>query len=70
MIGFGAIALAASYWLYVDPDLARYALAAGWFGHAAWDFAHHVAHTKVVAWWYPEFCFVADVLVGCVILFA
>ncbi len=70
VIGFGAIALAALYWLYVDPDLGRYVLAVGWFGHAAWDAAHHIAKSKVVARWWPEFCGVADLLVGFVILFA
>jgi hypothetical protein len=37
MVGFTAIALAA---VSVDQDLGRYIVAAGWFGHAAWDFAH------------------------------
>jgi len=65
-IGFGSVALAA---LYADPDLGRYVLAAGWFGHGLWDVAHHVAN-RVVPRWYAEFCAVADVLAGCAILFA
>lgn len=65
-VGFGSVALAA---LYVDADLGRYILAAGWFGHGLWDVAHHIAN-RVVPRWYAEFCGVADVLAGCAILFA
>jgi hypothetical protein len=54
--------------LYVAPDLGRYVLAAGWFGHCLWDIAHHVAK-RVVPRWYAEYCAVADVLARCAILF-
>jgi hypothetical protein len=37
MLGFGALALAG---LVADPDLGRYLVAAGWFGHGVWDFVH------------------------------
>ena len=66
MVGFTAIALAA---VSVDPDLGRYIVAAGWFGHAAWDFAHFRAD-KVVSRSFAEWCTVFDVLraVGILIL--
>jgi hypothetical protein len=58
MVGFTAIALAA---VSVDPDLGRYVVAAGWIGHAAWDFAHFRAD-KVVSRSFAEWCTVFDVL--------
>jgi hypothetical protein len=66
MVGFTAIALAA---VSVDPDLGRYVVATGWFGHAAWDFAHFRAD-KVVSRSFAEWCTVFDVLraVGILIL--
>jgi hypothetical protein len=66
MVGFTAIALAA---VSVDPDLGRYIVAAGWFGHAAWNFAHLRAD-KVVSRSFAEWCTVFDVLraVGILIL--
>src|SRR5918999_1858167 len=66
MVGFTAIALAA---VSVDPDLGRYIVAAGWFGHAAWDLAHFRAD-KVVSRSFAEWCAVFDFLraVGILIL--
>ena len=66
MVGFTALALAA---VSVDPDLGRYIVAAGWFGHAAWDFAHLRAD-KVVSRSFAEWCTVFDFLraVGILIL--
>jgi hypothetical protein len=66
MVGFTAIALAA---VSVDPDFGRYIVAAGWFGHAAWDFAHFRAD-KVVSRSFAEWCTVFDVLraVGILVL--
>jgi hypothetical protein len=66
MVGFTAIALAA---VSVDPDLGRYLVAAGWFGHAAWDFAHYRAD-KVVSQSFAEWCAVFDFLraVGILVL--
>ncbi|MCD6030644.1 MAG: hypothetical protein K0S78_2818 [Thermomicrobiales bacterium] len=64
VIVFAALALGA---LYVDRQLAQFLLAAAFFGHAAWDFAHHRAD-KVVPRWYAEFCIVADVIIGVGIL--
>jgi hypothetical protein len=66
MVGFTAIALAA---VSVDPDLGRYIVAAGWFGHAAWDFAHFRAD-KVVSRSFAEWCAVFDFLraVGILVL--
>jgi len=58
MVGFTAIALAA---VSVDPDLGRYVVAAGWFGHAAWDIAH-VRADKVVSRSFAEWCAVYDFL--------
>jgi hypothetical protein len=66
MVAFTAIALAA---MSVNPDFERYIVAAGWFGHAAWDFAHFRAD-KVVSRSFAEWCTVFDVLraVGILIL--
>jgi hypothetical protein len=65
MVGFTAIAIAA---VSVDPDLGRYVVAAGWFGHAAWDFAHFRAD-KVVSRSFAEWCAVYDFLRAVGILF-
>jgi Ni/Fe-hydrogenase subunit HybB-like protein len=65
VVSFGSIALAG---LYVNPDLGRYILAAGYLGHAAWDVAHHIAN-KVVPRSYADFCGVVDLLLGFAILF-
>jgi hypothetical protein len=66
MVGFTAIALAA---VSADPDLGRCIVAAGWFGHAAWDFAHFRAD-KVVSRSFAEWCTVFDILraVGILVL--
>jgi len=64
MVGFTVIALAA---LSVDQDLGRYIVAAGWFGHAAWDLAHLRAD-KVVSRSFAEWCTVFDVLRAVAIL--
>src|SRR5918998_2036836 len=66
MVGFTAIALAA---VSVDPGLGRYIVAAGWIGHAAWDFAHLRAD-KVVSRSFAEWCTVFDILraIGILIL--
>jgi hypothetical protein len=66
MVGFTAIALVA---VSVDQDLGRYIVAAGWFGHAAWDVAHLRAD-KVVSRSFAEWCAVFDFLraVGILVL--
>lgn len=66
LLGFGAFAVLA---LFLDPAVGHYVVAAGWFGHAMWDVAHHrdlAQHraTGVVPRWYAELCFVIDLLVG------
>lgn len=58
MVGFTAVALTA---VSVDPDLGRYIVAAGWFGHAVWD-AGHLWADRVVARSFAEWCAVFDVL--------
>ncbi|MGH3768765.1 MAG: hypothetical protein ACRDS0_26400 [Pseudonocardiaceae bacterium] len=70
LLGFGAIALIA---LFLDPAVGHYVVAAGWFGHAMWDVAHHrdlAQHcsTGVVPRWYAEACFVVDLLVGAALI--
>lgn len=60
MVAFAAIALVA---LAVDPELARYLVAAGWFAHGVWDFAHLRAD-KVVSRSFAEWCGVVDVLLA------
>jgi hypothetical protein len=58
MVGFTVIAMAA---VSVEPTLGRYVIAAGWFGHAAWDF-FHLKTEKVVSRSFAEWCAVYDVL--------
>jgi hypothetical protein len=65
MLGFGAVALAG---LVMDPDLGRYLVAAGWFGHGIWDFVH-LKLDKVVARSYAEWCGVLDVLIAAELVF-
>jgi hypothetical protein len=65
MLGFGAIALAG---LAVDPDLGRYLVAAGWFGHGVWDFVH-LKLDKVVARSYALWCGVLDVGIAAELVF-
>ncbi|MGQ0717790.1 MAG: hypothetical protein ACT4NP_10855 [Pseudonocardiales bacterium] len=60
MIAFGALALAG---LVVAPDVARYVVAAGWFAHGLWDFAHLRADA-VVSRSFAEWCGVVDVLIA------
>jgi hypothetical protein len=52
----------------VDPDLGRYLVAAGWFGHGIWDFVH-LKLDKVVARSYAEWCGVLDVLIAAELVF-
>ena len=59
LLGFTALALVA---LFVDPDLGQYVVAAGWLGHAIWDFVHRDG--KVVPRWYVDFCIPFDLLVA------
>ena len=59
LLGFTALALVA---LFVDPDVGQYVVAAGWFGHAGWDFAHRDG--TVVPRWYVDFCVPVDLLVA------
>jgi hypothetical protein len=64
VLGFGAVAIAAGA---VDPDAARYVLAAGWLAHAAWDVVHHRLG-RVVPRWYAETCLVADLTLATALL--
>jgi hypothetical protein len=64
VLGFGAGALAA---VVVDPDAARYVLAAGWLTHAAWDVVHHRLG-RVVPRWYAETCLVVDLSLATALL--
>ena len=64
VLAFGAIAITAAA---VDPDAARYVLAAGWTAHAAWDALHHRLG-RVVPRWYAETCLVADLCLATVLL--
>ena len=60
MVGFGAIVLVG---LAVDPDLGRYIVAAGWFGHGLWDVAQLRSDT-VVSRSFAEWCAVIDILIA------
>lgn len=64
VLGFAVTAMAA---VAIDPETARYVLAAGWLSHAAWDVAHHRMGC-VVPRWYAETCLVADLTLGTVLL--
>jgi hypothetical protein len=65
MLGFGALALAG---LVVDPDLGRWLVAAGWFGHGVWDFVH-LKLDRVVARSYALWCGVLDVGIAAELVF-
>ncbi|HYN97101.1 MAG TPA: hypothetical protein VES42_24955 [Pilimelia sp.] len=56
---FTGLALAA---LLADPAVGRYVLAAGFVGHAAWDYAHRDG--SVVPRWFVDFCVPFDLLVA------
>lgn len=72
LLSFGALALVV---LFLDPAVGHYVVAAGWFGHAIWDIAHHrdLTHhraNKVVPRWWVECCFFIDLLGGAALLVA
>ncbi|MER7334406.1 MULTISPECIES: hypothetical protein [unclassified Micromonospora] len=66
LAGWAALALAATV---VDHGLAGWLVAAGWFGHAAWDVVHHRAN-RVVPRGYAEWCAVIDTVVGVAVVLA
>jgi hypothetical protein len=59
LLGFTVLALVG---LFADPLIGQYIVAAGWVGHAGWDFAHRDA--TVVPRWYVDFCIPVDLLVA------
>jgi hypothetical protein len=59
-VGFGVLVLAG---LIVDPDAGLYVVAATWFLHGMWDFAH-IWRDKVVPRSYAEWCGVLDLLIA------
>lgn len=65
LLAFGAVALVA---VAVDDTVARYVLAAGWLGHAAWDLVHHRSGKVVPPAW-AEWCFVVDLLGAAALVF-
>jgi hypothetical protein len=65
MVGFGAVALVG---LVVDPEVGRYLVAAGWFLHGVWDFAH-IKLDQVVPRSYAEWCGVLDLMVAAQLTF-
>lgn len=66
MLGFGAVAAIV---LYVDAVIGAYLVAAGLLAHAGWDAWHHWTD-RVVIRSLAEFCFVLDLLLAGVIVFA
>ncbi|MFD5810915.1 hypothetical protein [Rhodococcus aetherivorans] len=60
MVAFAALGLVA---LAVDPDVARYIVAAGWFLHGVWDLVHHRLRVTVDRS-FAEFCAVLDIAVA------
>ncbi|GAB3416839.1 hypothetical protein GCM10027569_40180 [Flindersiella endophytica] len=65
MVGYVALVAVA---LSVQPDVARYLIAAGWLAHAAWDGWHFVVN-KVVPRAWSEWCGVVDLVIGLTIIF-
>jgi hypothetical protein len=66
MVGFGTAAAIA---LIVSGDVGAYLVAAGLFGHAAWDVYHYWVN-KVVVRSMAEFCCVLDTLLAVAIVIA
>ncbi|MFJ8649295.1 hypothetical protein ACIRNI_24630 [Streptomyces sp. NPDC093546] len=66
LLVFAALALVA---LTADRTTAHYLLAAGWFAHAVWDFAHHRADRVAPRAW-SEWCCVVDLFGAAAILLA
>ncbi|MGH8878082.1 MAG: hypothetical protein ACRD0P_12175 [Stackebrandtia sp.] len=64
MLVFGGLGLIG---LVVDPEIARYLIAAGWFFHGVWDVVH-LRLDKVVAKSFAEWCAVVDLIIGVEIL--
>ena len=60
LVVFGALAVAG---LMAAPELGRYLVAAGWFAHGLWDFAHHRADAGVARSG-AEWCAVVDVVIA------
>lgn len=65
MIGFGVLSMVG---LIVDPELARYVVAAGFLAHGIWDFAH-LKLDKVISRSYAEWCGVIDILIAARLVF-
>lgn len=66
MILFGGSALFAAA---AAPEAARYLIAAGWFAHGVWDFAHLRAD-RTVSRSYAEACGVLDIVVAALLIAA
>lgn len=60
LLVFGLLAVLA---IAAAPELGRYVVAAGWAGHAVWDYFHHRAG-RVVPRWYAEWCVWIDLMVA------
>lgn len=65
MLIFGGLGLIG---LVVEPELARYLIAGGWFFHGVWDF-YHLWKDRVVARSFAEWCGVVDVVVAVELMF-
>lgn len=64
MVLFGGIALLATD---TTEEAATYLVAAGWFAHGLWDFAHLRAN-RTVSRTYAEWCGVLDVVVAAMLI--
>lgn len=60
MAGFTVLIVTA---LAVDPDVARYLVAAGWLAHGVWDWVH-LARDRVVSRSFAEWCAALDVMIA------
>ena len=65
MVAFATLGLVG---LVVAPEAGRYIVAAGWFAHGLWDFAHLRAN-RVVSRSYAEWCGIVAVLVAAGLIF-
>ncbi|MEV0128065.1 hypothetical protein AB0H83_06295 [Dactylosporangium sp. NPDC050688] len=62
LAGLAAFTGVAAVTLLLDPAVGQFVLAAGWVGHAAWDWAHRDG--SVVPRWYVDCCLPLDLLIA------
>ncbi|BDH58757.1 hypothetical protein [Tsukamurella sp. PLM1] len=63
LVGLAAFGALSVLGLLAEPQLARYVVAAGWFGHGIWDLVHLI-RDRVVARSWAQWCAVLDILIA------